>query len=273
MANASILAAFERFWQHTVAALGNKADASHTHDEATQTAAGLLSAEDKTQLDYGGIPIVAAASTDGATYTATVDGMTALTVGMKVTIIPDIASTTTTPKLNVNSLGAKTVRMPIALNTSLTTTGPTEGWLVAGKPMTVQYNGTYWITVDMTRAAAQYLYGTVPVSGGGTGATTADAALTNLGAAKKSVFTTAVIGTTWTGDAAPYTQTISISGVTADNVVEISLPSTTTSEEVAAYQALNLQDGGQTTDTITLQAFGTVNTVDININVVIRGDL
>lgn len=31
MANTSILAAFERMWQHTVAALGNKANADHTH--------------------------------------------------------------------------------------------------------------------------------------------------------------------------------------------------------------------------------------------------
>lgn len=31
MANTSILAAFERMWQHIVVALGSKADASHTH--------------------------------------------------------------------------------------------------------------------------------------------------------------------------------------------------------------------------------------------------
>jgi hypothetical protein len=31
MANTSIYAAFERFWQHIVAVLGEKADAEHTH--------------------------------------------------------------------------------------------------------------------------------------------------------------------------------------------------------------------------------------------------
>lgn len=35
MANPSILAAFERMWQHTIAELGNKADLDHTHDEFT----------------------------------------------------------------------------------------------------------------------------------------------------------------------------------------------------------------------------------------------
>lgn len=37
MANQSILAAFERLWQHTVAMLGNKSDVSHNHDEEYYT--------------------------------------------------------------------------------------------------------------------------------------------------------------------------------------------------------------------------------------------
>ena len=31
------------------------------------------------------------------------------------------------------------------------------------------YNGEYWLTVDMPRTSAQYIYGTVPVENGGTG--------------------------------------------------------------------------------------------------------
>lgn len=93
-----------------------------------------------------------------------------------------------------------------------------------------------------------------------------------LGGAVGSKKTTATIGTSWTGSAAPYTQNISISGVTADNVVEISLPSTAMAEHVEAFQALNLQDGGQTTGRITLRAFGDKNTISIPVNVIIRGD-
>lgn len=37
MANTSILAAFERMWQHTTAALGEKSDTSHTHDDRYYT--------------------------------------------------------------------------------------------------------------------------------------------------------------------------------------------------------------------------------------------
>lgn len=131
----------------------------------------------------GGIPIVTASSTDGVNYTATVDGMSAFKVGMTLIIVPDITSTNTAPKLNVNSLGAKTIRMPVAYNTSLTAAGAVEGWLLKNKPITVQWNGTYWVTSGFSRPAAQYLYGAVPVENGGTGATTAVDALTNLGIA------------------------------------------------------------------------------------------
>jgi hypothetical protein len=37
MANKSILAAFERMWQHITTALNNKSDASHTHDDKYYT--------------------------------------------------------------------------------------------------------------------------------------------------------------------------------------------------------------------------------------------
>ena len=147
--------------------------------EATQSSAGVMSAEDKTQLDHGGIPIVTTEG-DGSAYTATVDGITALTVGAKITIIPHTRSTAFAPTLNVNGLGAKAIRMPVTYNTSTTSNGPIEGWVVANKPVTVQYDGSYWVTIDVPRPSAQYLYGAVPIANGGTGATTVDAALSNL---------------------------------------------------------------------------------------------
>lgn len=91
-------------------------------------------------------------------------------------------------------------------------------------------------------------------------------------AAIKSKQTTATIGTTWDGSSAPYTQTISISGVKTNSIVEISLPSNATAAQVTAFQKLNLQDGGQTAGSITLRAFGTKNTISIPVNVVVRSD-
>lgn len=153
-----------------------------TYEVATQSTDGLLSADDKTQLDNGGIPIVTT-SGDGSAYTATVDGISALTAGMKVTIIPHVTSTTTSPTLNVNSLGAKSIRMPITYNSSATSVGSIASWIVKNIPITVEYDGSYWKTISCPRPSAQYLYGTVPVSNGGTGATTATDALNNLNAA------------------------------------------------------------------------------------------
>ncbi len=95
-------------------------------------------------------------------------------------------------------------------------------------------------------------------------------ALANL---PKSIITTSTIGVSWVSSTAPYTQRISIHGVTAKSVVEISLPSNATIDQVEAYQALNLQDGGQDIDVITLRAFGEKNTIEIPINIIIRKDL
>lgn len=90
---------------------------------------------------------------------------------------------------------------------------------------------------------------------------------------RRSIQTTATIGTSWTGSAAPYTQTIAIADVEENSVVEISLPSTATAAQVKAFQKLVLQDGGQTSGSITIRAFGTKNTVSIPVNVIVRRDL
>ena len=80
------------------------------------------------------------------------------------------------------------------------------------------------------------------------------------------------ISTTWTGDSAPYTQNLSVLGVDENSIVDVSLASTASKEQVKAYNALNLQDGGQSVGQITLKAFGAKNTVAIPINVIVRGE-
>lgn len=54
----------------------------------------------------GGIPVVTTSGT-GSAYTATVPGVTELTVGLAIIIIPHTWSESTEPTLNVNNLGAK----------------------------------------------------------------------------------------------------------------------------------------------------------------------
>lgn len=92
--------------------------------------------------------------------------------------------------------------------------------------------------------------------------------------AKRSFMVSATLDpNAWNGSAAPFNQSIDVSGVTAESVVEVSLPHTATAEQVAAYQKLNLQDGGQAADYITLRAFGTKNAISIPINIVVRRDI
>lgn len=126
--------------------------------------------------------IYTAVSTDGVVYTATVPGVTELYSGLRITVKFNKTSTSIVPTLNVNGLGAKGIRQPLALNSSTTTTAAIAGWLNTTCPVILTYTGTVW-KVDFARPAAQSLYGDVPIDCGGTGASTAEDALTNLGAA------------------------------------------------------------------------------------------
>lgn len=108
-------------------------------------------------------PKVAATSTDGVNYIATVDGLDELSNGLGLTIIPNIDSTSESITLNVNGLGAKQIRIPISTNTALTTY-PKEGFLCAGKPVKLMYDATYlnkgtWKTVGTQKTAVDDIYG------------------------------------------------------------------------------------------------------------------
>lgn len=140
-------------------ALSGKAASSHTHT---------------------GLQAVTTAGT-GAAYTATVSGITSLTKGVNFIMLPHTQSTTKTPTLNVNGLGAKTIQRYVSAN-DYSTEGYNESWLQTTRPVLVIYSGTYWYVQAMDKPAAYDLRGTVPIASGGTGATTAADALTNLGA-------------------------------------------------------------------------------------------
>lgn len=116
----------------------------------------------------------------GAAYTATISAITTLTAGISFVMTPNVVSTSTQPTLNVNGLGAKYIRRRLSNGTSTSVAGNSANWLGANKPVRVTYDGTYWI-VDIVRPSATDIYGTVPIASGGTGASTAEGARTNLG--------------------------------------------------------------------------------------------
>lgn len=132
-------------------AVDDKASVTHTH-----------SLTDKDSL----APITTAGTGDA--YTATVDDITALTAGVSFMLVPHTESTSTSPTLDVNGLGAIRIRRRLSTNTTTTTQGATDTWLSAGKPIRVTYDGIFWIA-DLPKTSATDLMGAVPIENGGTG--------------------------------------------------------------------------------------------------------
>lgn len=76
----------------------------------------------------------------------------------------------------------------------------------------------------------------------------------------------------WRGEAAPYTYTLSVAGVTATSNQEILPALDITDAELKAMQAANIQDGGQQNNAIVLKAFGEKPKINLPIRVIKRGD-
>lgn len=129
---------------------------------------------------------VTVTSTDGKNYAATVPHIKATSLaelkGMKLVIIPNMSSTSSTfVKLDVNGLGAKPITRRGNITTSEVYTFYDISWFVEGYPVTVIFNGAYWVIEGMSKPDAGDLKGTVPIEKGGTGATDAATARANLG--------------------------------------------------------------------------------------------
>ena len=198
--------------------------------------------------DVKGNHVVTAASTDGVAYTATVPGITSLIAGVSFIMIPGKVSASTQPTLNVNGLGAKSIRRRLSSIATGVQAGYTATWLAVNIPFRVTYDGTQWIVEGQNKPASADLYGTLSVAKGGTGATTAEEALANHGiyigdteptdtnirvwinTAEEGtgvvpvlprVATITLSASAWTGSAAPYSQVVEIATVTSATKVEL----------------------------------------------------
>lgn len=129
---------------------------------------------------------VTATSTDGVAYTATVPGITELVDGVSFLMLPNKESDPTINsnsniycKLNVNGLGEHKIARVSSLG--LEFQGP-----ITLTPF-LCYKITYisfiecWVVTGHNRPLASDIYGNVAIAHGGTGASTASGARTNLG--------------------------------------------------------------------------------------------
>lgn len=97
---------------------------------------------------------------NGGAYEVTVPGVTTLEAGLSFVIIPHVQSTTISPTLNVNGLGAKYLRVHISGYSGTTGPGQSTNWLAPNKPIKVTYDGLFWVT-EMIIPSANNLYGNV----------------------------------------------------------------------------------------------------------------
>lgn len=149
----------------------------------------------------------------GSAYIATVPEITELTNGLQITIIPHVVSTSVNPTLNINSLGAKFIKQRIANTTNSVASGDSVSWLTANKPVVLCYDGTQWVTLNISKSDISSSGGVIPIKSGGTGASTAEGAREALGAEGKHK--TQKVTLTVDGWGSDNTQTVTVNGVNA----------------------------------------------------------
>ena len=103
---------------------------------------------------------VAATSSDGVAYVATVPGIDALTAGYSFIMVPNTISMSISTTLNVNNLGAKALRVRVSGYSGTTSSPLTSNWLAPNKPVRVTYDGMWWVA-EVVLPSAQQLYGNV----------------------------------------------------------------------------------------------------------------
>ena len=81
-----------------------------------------------------------------------------------------------------------------------------------------------------------------------------------------------LLAASWNGSAAPYSYTLAVDGVTATSTNDLNPGLSITAEQLKTLQLANIIDGGQSSGTITLKAYGTKRSIDIPIRVHVKGE-
>ena len=165
--------------------------------------------------------------------------------GAKIAVKFTNANSGASPTLTINNAAGTTVGAAKAIKRIGTTAASTYMWQ-AGAVVEFTYDGTNWIMNGGSLATTTY-YGVTKLSNSTSSTSTSVAATANAvklaydAATSKATTTlyTASIGTTWTGSAAPYTQTIAVTGMLATDtpIVDVNLSGVTYANKGAVIEA------------------------------------
>lgn len=232
----------------------------------------------------GGIPVVTTAGT-GAAYTATVEGITELTAGQMLVIIPHTSSTSQAVTLNVNNLGAKNIWRYTSKSSGQISNGYNTQWIASDIPLMLVYDSAHqcWFSISLSKPYAYDLDGILNVLKGGTGqeSLTSGSYLVGNGtsavqlktpaqvredigaAGKPKTLQISIPASGW--DASAKTQTVTATGVTATNAV-------TPSPAPASWEAAGtagVRCTAQAADSLTFTC-SEVPTADLTYNVLVQ---
>lgn len=231
-----------------------------------------------------GIPVVTTAGT-GAAYTATVEGITELTAGQMLVIIPHTSSTSQAVTLNVNNLGAKNIWRYTSKSSGQISNGYNTQWIASDIPLMLVYDSAHqcWFSISLSKPYAYDLDGILNVLKGGTGqeSLTSGSYLVGNGtsavqlktpaqvredigaAGKPKTLQISIPASGW--DASAKTQTVTATGVTATNAV-------TPSPAPASWEAAGtagVRCTAQAADSLTFTC-SEVPTADLTYNVLVQ---
>ena len=148
----------------------------------------------------------------------------------------------------------------------------TQYEIKASVPKNAQFTDTKYEATTGETPGLIKLYDEI---GNNTDGAMTQAAINNISstmADKSTVVNKTLLASNWFGTSVPYRYELAVDGVTKTSNQEIMPADGITDEQMYHLQGANLQDGGQDTNKIVLEAFGVKPSIDIPIKIIMRKD-